>query len=81
MRCMPFNVALSFHLYLQKYVPLDLRPKKTRAIRKRMTKHQVSCYIHVALIAWGGRIAVGFRLIGTLDSTTRESWPPKAGVG
>ena len=29
-------------LWLQKYVPLDLRPKKTRAIRKRMTKHQVS---------------------------------------
>ena len=27
---------------MQKYVPLDLRPKKTRAIRKRMTKHQVS---------------------------------------
>lgn len=24
----------------KKYVPLDLRPKKTRAIRKRMTKHQ-----------------------------------------
>lgn len=28
---------------MQKYVPFDLRPKKTRAIRKRMTKHQVSC--------------------------------------
>ncbi|KAL3163277.1 60S ribosomal protein L35-4 [Trebouxia sp. C0010 RCD-2024] len=24
----------------KKYVPFDLRPKKTRAIRKRMTKHQ-----------------------------------------
>lgn len=26
----------------KKYLPLDLRPKKTRAIRKRLTKHQVS---------------------------------------
>lgn len=25
----------------QKYVPLDLRHKKTRAIRRRLTKHQV----------------------------------------
>ncbi|XP_047339601.1 60S ribosomal protein L35-like [Impatiens glandulifera] len=25
-----------------KYLPLNLRPKKTRAIRKRFTKHQVS---------------------------------------
>ncbi|MQM11536.1 hypothetical protein Taro_044449 [Colocasia esculenta] len=24
----------------KKYLPLDLRPKKTRAIRKRLTKHQ-----------------------------------------
>lgn len=33
----------------KKYLPLDLRPKKTRAIRRRLTKHQVymcypSCY-------------------------------------
>lgn len=27
---------------LQKYQPLDLRTKKTRAIRRRLTKHQVS---------------------------------------
>ncbi|XP_047339898.1 60S ribosomal protein L35-like [Impatiens glandulifera] len=26
----------------KKYLPLDLRPKKMRAIRKRLTKHQVS---------------------------------------
>ncbi|EYU36606.1 hypothetical protein ABFS83_14G283200 [Erythranthe nasuta] len=26
----------------KKYVPLDLRPKKTRAIRRRLTKHQAS---------------------------------------
>eukprot|EP00891_Asterochloris_glomerata_P009997 jgi/Astpho2/9997/fgenesh1_pm.00153_%23_10_t len=26
----------------KKYKPLDLRPKKTRAIRKRLTKHQAS---------------------------------------
>jgi hypothetical protein len=25
----------------KKYQPLDLRPKKTRAIRRRLTKHQV----------------------------------------
>ncbi|PNX75640.1 60S ribosomal protein l35-like, partial [Trifolium pratense] len=24
----------------KKYLPLDLRPKKTRAIRRRLTKHQ-----------------------------------------
>jgi large subunit ribosomal protein L35e len=28
----------------KKYLPLDLRPKKTRAIRRRLTKHQV--FIH-----------------------------------
>ncbi|KAE9445344.1 hypothetical protein C3L33_22759, partial [Rhododendron williamsianum] len=26
----------------KKYLPLDLRPKKTRAIRRRLTKHQAS---------------------------------------
>lgn len=26
----------------KKYQPLDLRPKKTRAIRRKLTKHQVS---------------------------------------
>ncbi|KAK1285954.1 60S ribosomal protein L35 [Acorus calamus] len=26
----------------KKFVPLDLRPKKTRAIRRRLTKHQLS---------------------------------------
>ncbi|GLT74123.1 hypothetical protein SLA2020_459400 [Shorea laevis] len=26
----------------KKYMPLDLRPKKTRAIRRRLTKHQAS---------------------------------------
>lgn len=28
----------------KKYLPLDLRPKKTRAIRRRLTKHQVSFF-------------------------------------
>lgn len=27
----------------KKYLPLDLRPKKTRAIRRRLTKHHVLC--------------------------------------
>lgn len=26
----------------KKYAPLDLRPKKTRAIRRRLTKHEAS---------------------------------------
>uniref|UniRef100_A0A061RP20 Large subunit ribosomal protein L35e n=1 Tax=Tetraselmis sp. GSL018 TaxID=582737 RepID=A0A061RP20_9CHLO len=26
----------------KKYIPLDLRPKRTRAIRRRLTKHQVN---------------------------------------
>ncbi|RRT68626.1 hypothetical protein BHE74_00029095, partial [Ensete ventricosum] len=32
----------------KKFIPLDLRPKKTRAIRHRLTKHQVtlmSCFL------------------------------------
>ena len=28
-------------LAVQRYLPLDLRPKKTRAIRRRLTPHQV----------------------------------------
>lgn len=28
----------------KKYLPLDLRPKKTRAIRRRLTKHQVCIF-------------------------------------
>ncbi|CAN1775527.1 60S ribosomal protein L35 [Linum perenne] len=31
----------------KKFLPLDLRPKKTRAIRRRLTKHQV-CIILLA---------------------------------
>ena len=29
----------------KKYLPLDLRPKKTRAIRRRLTKHQVTPFL------------------------------------
>ncbi|GJM85059.1 hypothetical protein PR202_ga01476 [Eleusine coracana subsp. coracana] len=31
----------------KKYLPLDLRPKKTRAIRRRLTKHQLvkDCFV------------------------------------
>lgn len=29
----------------KKFLPLDLRPKKTRAIRRRLTKHQVSIFL------------------------------------
>lgn len=32
--------AIRSQLAGSKYLPLDLRPKKTRAIRKRLTKHQ-----------------------------------------
>lgn len=28
----------------KKYLPLDLRPKKTRAIRRRLTKNQVFAF-------------------------------------
>lgn len=34
--------ALKEHYAGKKYKPLDLRPKKTRAIRKRLTKDQLS---------------------------------------
>lgn len=33
----------------KKFLPLDLRPKKTRAIRKRLTKHQVGALLFSAL--------------------------------
>ena len=31
----------------KKYLPLDLRPKKTRAIRRRLTKHQVNAVYYL----------------------------------
>ncbi len=34
--------ALKEHYRSKKLVPLDLRPKKTRAIRRRMTKEQIN---------------------------------------
>lgn len=34
--------ALKEHYSTKKYSPLDLRPKKTRAIRRRMTKDQIN---------------------------------------
>jgi large subunit ribosomal protein L35e len=34
------RAALKEHYAGKKYVPLDLRSKKTRAIRRRLTKHQ-----------------------------------------
>ncbi|KAK9824982.1 hypothetical protein WJX81_002684 [Elliptochloris bilobata] len=34
--------ALRTAFQKKKYLPLDLRPKKTRAIRRRLTKHQAS---------------------------------------
>ena len=43
---MDFNIwdfkILSFILQNKKYKPLDLRPKKTRAIRKALTPHEKS---------------------------------------
>lgn len=34
----------------KKYLPLDLRPKKTRAIRRRLTKHQVFTYVYSEVV-------------------------------
>merc|ERR1711906_34936 len=34
------KAALRQHYSNMKYAPLDLRPKKTRAIRRRLTKHE-----------------------------------------
>lgn len=34
----------------KKFLPLDLRPKKTRAIRRRLTKHQVLFLLLIFLI-------------------------------
>ncbi|KAJ8754004.1 hypothetical protein K2173_001902 [Erythroxylum novogranatense] len=33
----------------KKFLPLDLRPKKTRAIRRRLTKHQVLFVFHMPI--------------------------------
>jgi large subunit ribosomal protein L35e len=48
--------------YKNKRLPLDLRPKKTRAIRRRLTKHQVEpfflpVYLHVLLlVTWSSSL-------------------------
>lgn len=34
----------------KKFIPLDLRPKKTRAIRRRLTKHQVCLNLYLLLV-------------------------------
>lgn len=36
----------------KKYLPLDLRPKKTRAIRRRLTKHQVHFTYTSCSVVW-----------------------------
>ncbi|XP_048634193.1 60S ribosomal protein L35-2-like [Brassica napus] len=36
------KLALREAYKTKKFLPLDLRPKKTRAIRRRLTKHQAS---------------------------------------
>lgn len=38
----------------KKFLPLDLRPKKTRAIRRRLTKHQVLTIWFFAMISCSG---------------------------
>lgn len=35
----------------KKFLPLDLRPKKTRAIRRRLTKHQVLVFFTIWFFA------------------------------
>ena len=39
--CLPPHLQFRDHFEDMKYVPLDLRPKKTRAIRRRLTPEQV----------------------------------------
>ncbi|KAI3975965.1 hypothetical protein MKX01_016648, partial [Papaver californicum] len=34
----------------KKFLPLDLRPKKTRAIRRRLTKHQQTSSLYSVII-------------------------------
>ncbi len=41
--CIPFKLPfVSFSFQGKKYKPLDLRPKKTRAMRKALTPHEAS---------------------------------------
>ncbi|XP_057955723.1 large ribosomal subunit protein uL29-like isoform X1 [Malania oleifera] len=50
----------------KKFLPLDLRPKKTRAIRRRLTKHQVLFFasyclllVFLCIICFGIFLALG----------------------
>jgi hypothetical protein len=43
--------------YKNKRLPLDLRPKKTRAIRRRLTKHQVEPFFPSCLST---RVAISY---------------------
>lgn len=36
----------------KKFIPIDLRPKKTRAIRRRLTKHQVCSHTLAVRSEW-----------------------------
>lgn len=59
----------------KKYLPLDLRPKKTRAIRRRLTKHQVlfllmlkllNVLLLISSVKYGGLLASFYFLIDYL---------------
>jgi hypothetical protein len=45
----------------KKLLPLDLRPKKTRAIRRRLTKHQV--YTHVPCVYFNASLIDAFSFL------------------
>lgn len=51
----------------KKYLPLDLRPKKTRAIRKRLTKHQV--YLNCFSFYQYAILILGFYMLGVTVSS------------
>ena len=68
MLCIMSVCCAEFVPFMQKYVPFDLRPKKTRAIRKRMTKHQVSCYF-----ALGFLVHQNLSIVGTLLTYCRDT--------
>uniref|UniRef100_A0A6N2KDV6 Uncharacterized protein n=1 Tax=Salix viminalis TaxID=40686 RepID=A0A6N2KDV6_SALVM len=46
----PFFTVLREAYKIKKFLPLDLRPKKTRPIRRRLTKHQ--CFVRQQSISF-----------------------------
>ena len=68
------SLPVVFLLPLQSYLPLDLRPKKTRALRQALSKEQVRrrTFLQGGLGGGGGRGDLGFE--GPLGAYLGKRW-------